>query len=199
VLGQRLEVRQGQGLVITPQLQQAIKLLQLSNMELEAYVEAELERNPLLQRDEPEAVEGDAPAEHRLLEVVATFGDTVLDVTHLRAGRFTIGQSIEPSGDLLDQTLVAHGSEGLAVNAQFEHVRKAHQRPLAFQERQRLLDELRGGSGHRVHDASCCQQVTALWTLMPALSMGQVLEVLSAQAQGRGATRLAAGAGCDEP
>ncbi len=51
-LGARLELRQGQGLVITPQLQQAIKLLQLSNMELEAYVEGELERNPLLQRDE---------------------------------------------------------------------------------------------------------------------------------------------------
>ena len=51
-LGARLELRQGQGLVITPQLQQAIKLLQLSNLELEAYVEGELERNPLLQRDE---------------------------------------------------------------------------------------------------------------------------------------------------
>ncbi|MFZ5668358.1 MAG: RNA polymerase factor sigma-54 [Pseudomonadota bacterium] len=58
-LGPRLELRQGQSLVITPQLQQAIKLLQLTNLELEAYVEAELERNPLLQRDdrdnEPEA------------------------------------------------------------------------------------------------------------------------------------------------
>jgi RNA polymerase sigma-54 factor len=41
-----LELRQGQGLVITPQLQQAIKLLQLSNLELDAFVEAELERNP---------------------------------------------------------------------------------------------------------------------------------------------------------
>jgi RNA polymerase sigma-54 factor len=51
-LGARLELRQGQSLVITPQLQQAIKLLQLSNLELEAYVEGELERNPLLQRDE---------------------------------------------------------------------------------------------------------------------------------------------------
>ena len=51
-LGQRLELKQGQGLVITPQLQQAIKLLQLSNLELEAVIEAEMERNPLLQRDE---------------------------------------------------------------------------------------------------------------------------------------------------
>jgi len=55
VIGQRLEIRQGQGLVITPQLQQAIKLLQLSNQELDEYVEAELEKNPLLQREEPEA------------------------------------------------------------------------------------------------------------------------------------------------
>jgi RNA polymerase sigma-54 factor len=54
-LGARLELRQGQSLVITPQLQQAIKLLQLSNIELEAYVEAEIERNPLLARDERDA------------------------------------------------------------------------------------------------------------------------------------------------
>jgi len=64
-LSPRLELRQGQSLVITPQLQQAIKLLQLSNLELEAYVEGELERNPLLARDEPvaeapEASDGEA-------------------------------------------------------------------------------------------------------------------------------------------
>ena len=63
MLGQRLEIRQGQGLVITPQLQQAIKLLQLSNLELDAFVEAELERNPLLQREDAEpGGEIDAPA-----------------------------------------------------------------------------------------------------------------------------------------
>ena len=55
-LGQRLELKQGQGLVITPQLQQAIKLLQLSNLELEAVIETELERNPLLQRDDADPV-----------------------------------------------------------------------------------------------------------------------------------------------
>lgn len=50
----RLELRQGQHLVMTPQLQQAIKLLQLSNLDLNAYVEQELERNPLLERPESE-------------------------------------------------------------------------------------------------------------------------------------------------
>ncbi|HXQ83500.1 MAG TPA: RNA polymerase factor sigma-54 [Xanthobacteraceae bacterium] len=47
-LTQRLQIRQSQALVMTPQLMQAIKLLQLSNLDLVAYVEAELERNPLL-------------------------------------------------------------------------------------------------------------------------------------------------------
>ena len=57
----RLELRQSQALVMTPQLQQAIKLLQLSNLELGDYVERELERNPLLERDESGPAEGAAP------------------------------------------------------------------------------------------------------------------------------------------
>jgi RNA polymerase sigma-54 factor len=51
-LRQKLELRQGQSLVMTPQLQQAIKLLQMSNLELEAFVDAAVERNPLLERDD---------------------------------------------------------------------------------------------------------------------------------------------------
>lgn len=51
-ISQRMELRQGQTLVMTPQLQQAIKLLQLSNLELSAYVETELEKNPLLERQD---------------------------------------------------------------------------------------------------------------------------------------------------
>ncbi|HXY90048.1 MAG TPA: RNA polymerase factor sigma-54 [Xanthobacteraceae bacterium] len=64
-LSQKLELRQSQALVMTPQLMQAIKLLQLSNLDLAAYVEAELERNPLLERtDDPERTraEDDAAA-----------------------------------------------------------------------------------------------------------------------------------------
>ena len=47
---QRLELRQSQSLVMTPQLQQALKLLQLSNLDLIGYLEQELEQNPLLER-----------------------------------------------------------------------------------------------------------------------------------------------------
>ncbi|MDG2270084.1 MAG: RNA polymerase factor sigma-54 [Alphaproteobacteria bacterium] len=48
----RLDFRQTQAPIMTPQLQQAIKLLQLSNLELAAFVEDELEENPLLEREE---------------------------------------------------------------------------------------------------------------------------------------------------
>ena len=56
-LSPKLEIRQGQSLIMTPQLMQAIKLLQMSSLDLTSYVEAEMERNPLLER-----VEGDGPA-----------------------------------------------------------------------------------------------------------------------------------------
>jgi RNA polymerase sigma-54 factor len=62
-LSQKLELRQSQSLVMTPQLMQAIKLLQLSNLDLIAYVDAELERNPLLERGESEEGGGEAPEE----------------------------------------------------------------------------------------------------------------------------------------
>ncbi len=48
-LGPRLDLRQSQSLVMTPQLQQAIKLLSLSNLELENYIGEALEANPLLE------------------------------------------------------------------------------------------------------------------------------------------------------
>lgn len=85
-LGPRLDLRQSQSLVMTPQLQQAIKLLALSNLEIETFIAEELEKNPLLdtggesepgepsepvaERDEPATVDelvmtgdgiGDAP------------------------------------------------------------------------------------------------------------------------------------------
>src|SRR4051812_21073474 len=62
-LSPRLEVRQSQSLTLTPQLMQSIRLLQLSHLELNVFVDAELLRNPLLERedgtepvDTPEAV-----------------------------------------------------------------------------------------------------------------------------------------------
>lgn len=82
-IGPRLQMRQGQSLVMTPQLQQAIKLLQFSNIELAEYVDAEIERNPLLERGEksdgldnerPEPVET-APGESLKMEDGAGLAD----------------------------------------------------------------------------------------------------------------------------
>ena len=58
----KLALRQSQSLVMTPQLMQAIKLLQLSSLDLTAYVEKELEQNPLLERQEAEPARDDASA-----------------------------------------------------------------------------------------------------------------------------------------
>ncbi|WP_267396272.1 MULTISPECIES: RNA polymerase factor sigma-54 [unclassified Sphingomonas] len=67
-LAPRLDIRQSQSLVMTPQLQQAIKLLALSNLEIEGFIAEEVEKNPLLeaaQTDElvrPERAEAPEPA-----------------------------------------------------------------------------------------------------------------------------------------
>jgi RNA polymerase sigma-54 factor len=61
-IGPRLVMRQSQSLVMTPQLRQAIKLLHYSNLELAGFVQEELDRNPLLERDErPELPAVEAP------------------------------------------------------------------------------------------------------------------------------------------
>ncbi|MCC7305316.1 MAG: RNA polymerase factor sigma-54 [Alphaproteobacteria bacterium] len=78
-LTQRLDLRQSQQLVMTPQLQQAIKLLQLNNMELTEFLEEELAQNPLLEKAEAdgESGEGDtAPEAEERDEVQAEFDES---------------------------------------------------------------------------------------------------------------------------
>ncbi len=60
-LAPRLDLRQSQSLVMTPQLQQAIKLLSLSSLEIDAFIAEELEKNPLLELASGDAGEPDAP------------------------------------------------------------------------------------------------------------------------------------------
>ncbi len=64
-LTQSLDLRQQQNLVMTPQMQQAIKLLQLSNVELQDYLEEEIAQNPLLEKVENDTSddEDDRPEE----------------------------------------------------------------------------------------------------------------------------------------
>ena len=93
-LGQRLVMKQGQSLVMTPQLQQAIKLLQMSSLELQSFVEAEIERNPLLEREEGGSVNAvaepaEAPAEsldRALASPGAAEGPEIVDQSAAPAG-----------------------------------------------------------------------------------------------------------------
>ncbi|MBX3593471.1 RNA polymerase factor sigma-54 [Sphingomonas sp.] len=92
-LAPRLDLRQSQSLVMTPQLQQAIKLLALSNLEIESFIAEEIEKNPLLETgggdderadpvDAPEpAADREGPAEAgELLDSGAATGEASLDV-----------------------------------------------------------------------------------------------------------------------
>ncbi len=87
-LAPRLDLRQTQSLVMTPQLQQAIKLLTLSNLEIEGHIAEEIERNPLLERGDGVVVEKPAPAEPPLparadqLIGGATTAEPALDVDY---------------------------------------------------------------------------------------------------------------------
>ena len=94
-LAPRLDLRQSQSLVMTPQLQQAIRLLALSNLEIETYIAEELEKNPLLEaRGDDEGAsagendsrtDGDDPREGpveagELIEAGEGSGEAALDV-----------------------------------------------------------------------------------------------------------------------
>jgi RNA polymerase sigma-54 factor len=90
-LAPRLDLRQSQSLVMTPQLQQAIRLLALSNLEVETFIAEEIERNPLLESAVPDddgpvvereapAAAGDEPASADSLVMGESGGEAALDV-----------------------------------------------------------------------------------------------------------------------
>src|SRR3954468_4358394 len=98
-LTQRLEFRQSQSLVMTPQLMQAIKLLQLSNLDLTAFVEEELERNPLLEgaSDGADPVRGEPQPEREFTgsdDAAAAFED---GHDHSEAMNGSAGEGFEPA------------------------------------------------------------------------------------------------------
>jgi RNA polymerase sigma-54 factor len=107
-LTQRLEFRQSQSLVMTPQLMQAIKLLQLSNLDLSTFVEEELERNPLLERAsdsaEPPVAGESAPERADFADSDAGAGEEFGDGGTATADGFEPGQDDWMSRDLGSRT-----------------------------------------------------------------------------------------------
>jgi len=100
-LSPRLEVRQSQGLTLTPQLMQSIRLLQLSHLELNAFVDAELLRNPLLEREDGiEATDPadapEAPAELSAYEDTVDHGDRIQDADGIASSFDTEVENVFP-------------------------------------------------------------------------------------------------------
>lgn len=84
-LGPRLDLRQSQSLVMTPQLQQAIKLLALSNLELETFIGDAIAANPLLELGETPPPTGEAvepPAEARATNLESSPADRLIAEGH---------------------------------------------------------------------------------------------------------------------
>jgi RNA polymerase sigma-54 factor len=121
-LAPRLDLRQSQSLVMTPQLQQAIRLLALSNLEVEGFIAEEIEKNPLLESSAPEdegpALEREAPPEPRdepasadeLLMGGDSTGEAALDVDF--AAESFHHDSVADGGGGMDGTLGLNGASG---------------------------------------------------------------------------------------
>jgi RNA polymerase sigma-54 factor len=97
---QRLELRQSQALIMTPQLQQAIKMLQLSNLELNNLVDAEIQQNPFLERREWSG--DDAPPT----------GDFAGEAERSSTAALPEGLAADLAPDANEHWLAASGAEG---------------------------------------------------------------------------------------
>lgn len=116
-MSQRLDLRQSQSLVMTPQLQQAIKLLQMNNLELGEFLESELSQNPLLEKPEGpgEGADGandSSPAEPPPDTMQAAFdgqweGDASSPPSDFDAGVASYGKGGSRSFEDMDENLEA--------------------------------------------------------------------------------------------
>ncbi len=86
-LGAKLQLRQSQSLVMTPQLLQSIRLLQFSHLELERFIDDEIERNPLVERASAEGPIDDDRPEPRL-QAEDSWDETTLPDAGMIADRF---------------------------------------------------------------------------------------------------------------
>ncbi len=107
-LSPRLEFRQAQSLTLTPQLMQSIRLLQLSHLELNQFVETELLRNPLLEREDggdgdDGAEPPERPAEISAYEDTVDRGDRIQDAASIADGYDTAVENVFPDQAAQDQ------------------------------------------------------------------------------------------------
>ena len=134
-LSQNLNLGQSQQLVMTPQLQQAIKLLQLNNTELAEVVEEELANNPLLEKDErqPESANPDSE------------GQEVRDQTSGDEGSDDVDTAFEDSNTNDDfDPGSAMADLGAGGNTKFEDIENAFENRMSADKtlREHLIEQL---------------------------------------------------------
>jgi RNA polymerase sigma-54 factor len=151
-LSPRLEVRQSQSLTLTPQLMQSIRLLQLSHLDLNAFVDEELLRNPLLERDDGEPAAGDeAPplpeAEIRADADIVLRGDTIGSAESIAGGLDTAVDNVFPeqTGPDAGGSSFATGSGGDGSGEAVDYEQFVAARPT-------LADHLAEQVGHLIAD-----------------------------------------------
>jgi RNA polymerase sigma-54 factor len=121
-LSAKLTLRQGQTMVLTPQLLQAIKLLQMPNLELTQFIENELASNPLLERaEEREEASAEPPDVPGFAEAPAEPGDWAGEALETDAGRLAanLGTEVDNAFDA-DRSAPASRSppaDGLSAHA----------------------------------------------------------------------------------
>ncbi|SMQ85822.1 RNA polymerase, sigma 54 subunit, RpoN/SigL [Devosia lucknowensis] len=109
-LSPRLEFRQSQSLTLTPQLMQSIRLLQLSHLELNTFVDDELLRNPLLEREEGGADDSASeepqhvPMEMSAYEDTVTSGERTKDAAEIAEGYDTAVENVFPDAGPAEQS-----------------------------------------------------------------------------------------------
>jgi RNA polymerase sigma-54 factor len=137
---QRLELRQSQALIMTPQLQQAIKMLQLSNLELNNLVDTEIQQNPFLERREWTGEEvppaGDFAGEAEQFSTAALPEGLVTDLTpdaneHWRAAA---GAEGDGSLDVADEPRAWRHNSGGMVAEDNRGIEQAAARPRTLRE-----------------------------------------------------------------
>jgi len=124
---QSLDLRQSQQLVMTPQLQQAINMLQMSNVELAELVEEELEKNPLLEKDE------------------STPDDSGDDSPDRETGNDEVDEAYEQAGGETDFDAGSKMAEvGAGGNTKFEDVENSFENRMSSEKtlREHLIDQL---------------------------------------------------------
>lgn len=114
MVGMRQELRQTQQLAMTQQLQQSIKLLQLSAVELQEFIDTELEKNPLLSKEEGES---DAPAEPESEELAAADAAAEESETAgVERGEIDINDRDYSAGEALEGEDYANEYEGESIS-----------------------------------------------------------------------------------